>query len=166
MVVGRVAGAYGVRGWLKVACFGSARDSALPHAAHWYLSGRPDVDAAPRAARQARVHGAHVVAQLDGIASREAAEALKGAEVSVSRSAFPPLPEGEFYWVDLIGCRVESPRGTDLGVVSALADHGAHALLSVTGPDGVERLIPFVEPHVVDVDTGARRIVADWELDY
>lgn len=163
VVVGRVAGAYGVHGWVRVTPYSPARESVLCTAGTWWLEG-------PVPARwpiaQVRVHGDSVIARTPAVTSREQALALKGRELSVSRAVFPAGGDDDHYWVDLIGCAVVNPRGVGLGTVQTLADHGGHSLLVVGGPDGVERMIPFVEQYIVRVDTPARTIVADWDLDY
>jgi 16S rRNA processing protein RimM len=107
-----------------------------------------------------------------GVADRDAAESLKGATVHIRRSHFPALDNNEFYWVDLVGLKVENLRGEVLGRVSELMDNGAHPILVVQaaaeGGDGKPKqwLIPFVEHLVPTVDMAGGRIVADWELDY
>jgi 16S rRNA processing protein RimM len=121
---------------------------------------------------QAKLHGEDVVASLMGVADRNAAEALKGATVQVRRSHFPPLADGEFYWIDLIGLAVENLQGESLGLVADLMDNGAHPILRVTAPTAGESekpkewLIPFVDQFVKTVDQGARKITVDWGLDF
>ncbi|MGQ0598739.1 ribosome maturation factor RimM [Aquabacterium sp.] len=121
--------------------------------------------------KQAREQGDIVVATADGLDDRNAAEALKGARVYVSRSAFPTPDEGEFYWVDLIGLDVLNKEGEALGKVVDLLDTGPQSVLRCEGEPGedgkpVERLIPFVAAYIVSVSLADRRIVADWGLDY
>ncbi|OZB46941.1 MAG: 16S rRNA processing protein RimM, partial [Thiomonas sp. 14-66-4] len=85
------------------------------------------------------------------------------------REDFPPARENEYYWVDLIGCTVRNREGLDLGTVSGLLDSGAQSILQLqtTVDDRQrERLIPFVDAYIVEVDIDARRIVADWQPDY
>lgn len=121
--------------------------------------------------KQARDQGDVVVATAEGLEDRNAAEALKGARVYVSRSAFPTPDEGEFYWVDLIGLDVVNKEGEALGKVVDLLDTGPNSVLRLEGDAGedgkpVERLIPFVSAFIVSVSLADRRIVADWGLDY
>ncbi|HJV81970.1 ribosome maturation factor RimM [Noviherbaspirillum sp.] len=168
VLVGYVAGAYGIKGWVRIRPYSSDAD-ALLHAKTWWLD-KPvlrDVDM-----MQAKIHGEDVVAQLMGVADRDAAEALKGAAVQVRRSHFPPLSDDEFYWVDLLGLSVENLQGESLGTVADLMDNGAHPILRVLEPaasDGdkpQEHLIPFVDQFVKTVDQSARKITVDWGLDY
>ncbi len=165
MAVGRIVGAWGVRGWLRVQPFNAAPESVLLQARTWWLAGR-------RALRvtRARVQGEDVIAEPLEPLQREAVLALKGTEVLVSRATFPESAPGEYYWVDLIGCEVSNPAGYRFGTVLSVDDHGAHPLLDV-GSESKDasterRLIPFVGHFIVEVDLAGRRIVVDWEADY
>ncbi len=164
--VGYVTGAFGIQGWVRIKPYSSDAD-ALLHVRRWWVD-KPelrDIDM-----RQAKLHGDEVVAQLTGVASREAAEALKGAMVQVSRRHFPALSNDEFYWVDLIGLDVVNLQGVPLGLVSDMMDNGAHPILRVAMPeDGGklrEILIPFVDKFIDAVDQSAKKITVDWEPDY
>jgi 16S rRNA processing protein RimM len=107
------------------------------------------------------------VAELDGVADRTAADALKGWAVHVPRTSFPTPAPGEYYWVDLIGLLVVNREGEALGTVRELLDTGAHSVLVITaGGDAPDRLVPFVDAYVDHVDLPQRRITVDWGLDY
>jgi len=164
VLVGHIAGAYGLKGWVRVRPYSSEAD-ALLHAKTWWLD-KPELRDVER--MQAREHSGDVVAQLMGVADRDAAEALKGAAVQVSRSHFPALDDNEFYWVDLIGMTVENLQGESLGAVKDMMDNGAHPILRVQPADekAQEMLIPFVDRFVIKVDRDARKITADWGFDY
>jgi 16S rRNA processing protein RimM len=99
------------------------------------------------------------------VADRTAAEALKGLEVHVSRADFPKPAEGEYYWIDLIGCAVRGQHDAALGSVSAIDDHGAHPILILVDGEH-ERLVPFVGHYIVAVDLEARLIRVDWHADW
>ncbi len=120
--------------------------------------------------KSAREQGDVVVVTADDLADRNAAEALKGARVFVSRSAFPTPDEGEFYWIDLIGLDVRNPQGEALGRVIDLLDNGPQSVLrcEYEGAEGkpAERLIPFVSAYILSVSLADKLIVADWGLDY
>jgi 16S rRNA processing protein RimM len=183
--VGRVLGAWGIKGGIKVAAF-AADPQALFAATAWLLKPA-DTPTARTAARLMpavlQVHGVReqgdaVVAQAVGIVDRDGAEALKGARVFVSRANFPLPDRDEFYWVDLIGAVVVNRDGVTLGEVAGLIETGPHCVLrvrapasgpaavSVEGDAALERLVPFVEAYVDSVDVPGRRIVVDWGLDY
>ena len=179
--LGRVGEAWGIKGWVRIQPH-SADTEALFATKDWYLQP-PE----PRFARgfsafqgsvlsrvaDIKVHADGVVARFEGMDDRNAAEALKGVRIHLPRSAFPATPEGEYYWVDLIGLQVFNREGVDLGVVRDLMPTGPTSVLVLEYPvvqDGVEtvaeRLIPFVSAYIDDVDRVARRITADWGVDY
>lgn len=168
VLVAHVTGAYGIQGWVRIKPY-SADADALLHAKTWWLD-KPDLHDVDM--MHAKIHGEDVVAQLMGVADRNAAEALKGAAVQIRRSHFPPLSNDEFYWVDLIGLAVENLQGEALGTVGDLMDNGAHPILRVMTPQapGAEKtqelLIPFVDQFVKTVDQAAKKITVDWGLDY
>ena len=166
--VGRVVGGWGVKGALKVQPHSSAPE-ALFSSKRWFLrlpAQRPGASGPTRCLRivTAREQGDAVVATADDVGDRDAADALRGAQVFVSRASFPTPGEGEYYWVDLIGLDVVNREGAALGRVRGLLDLGPHAVLQVqpAAEDASDVLIPFVAAYVDDVDLSARRIVVDW----
>lgn len=172
--VGRILDAHGIRGGLKVQPF-AAEPEALLGTRRWFLQAPatpgPQV-ASPLPERlkitQVRRQGDLVVASAEGIADRNAAEALRGARIFVSRASFPSVGEGEYYWVDLIGLEVVNRQGERLGGVAGLLTTGPHCVLRITPPeaDAEERMVPFVSAYVDRVDLPGRRITVDWGLDY
>ena len=167
--VGYVSGAYGVAGMVRVHPF-SEDAGALLGVQTWWLD-KPTLHAVT--ARNAKLHGGDVVVQLLGVVGRDAAEALKGASVQIARSAFPALPEDEYYWSDLIGLAVVNMQGDALGQVADMMHNGAQSILRVAPAAQAddaekvsERLIPFVEQFVKTVDVSGKKIVVDWGLDY
>lgn len=167
VLVGHVTGAYGIKGWVRIKPYSADADAML-HAKTWWLD-KPELHDVE--AMQAKIHGEDVVAQLMGVADRNAAESLKGAVVQVRRSHFPPLSNDEYYWVDLIGLAVENLQGEHLGSVVDLMDNGAHPILRVAAPvQGEDKqkewLIPFVDQFVKTIDQQAKKITVDWGLDF
>jgi 16S rRNA processing protein RimM len=175
--VGRVIGAWGVKGGIKVKAFAAA-PQALFSTKRWYLAAPeipgPRPAAAPIAyplllrVTQAREQADSVVATVQDIADRDAAEALKGARVFVPRGSFPTPDEGEFYWVDLIGMAVANREGVRLGAVAGLIETGPHCVLRIQpeAADAAEVLVPFVDAYVDSVDQAGRLITVDWQADY
>jgi 16S rRNA processing protein RimM len=164
--VGYVSGAYGVAGAIRVTPYSTDAD-ALLNVKTWWLD-KPSLQGVT--VRTAKMHGGDVVTQLAGVVGRDAAEALKGAAVHIARSAFPQLPEGEFYWSDLIGLAVQNLQGEALGQVTDLMHNGAQSILRITPAaaeeKAPERLIPFVDQFVKTVDLAGKKITVDWGLDY
>jgi 16S rRNA processing protein RimM len=119
-------------------------------------------------------HSNSIVASVQDIVTREAAEELKSCSVWVSRQDFPELAEGEYYWVDLLGLSALNLQQQVLGQVIDLVDNGAHAVLRLayldTDENGVEvkreRLVPFVKAYIHEIDWIQRTIHIDWQLDY
>ena len=176
--VGRVLGAWGVKGGIKVKAF-AADPQALFSTKKWYLQPSDLLRPAPPSAIalslppllhvvQAREQGDAVVATVQEVTDRNAAEALKGARIFVPRTSFPTPGEGEFYWVDLIGLAVADSNADALGTVVGLIETGPHCVLRIQSDDATapECLIPFVDAYVVRVDLPGRRITVDWEADY
>lgn len=164
--VGHISGAYGIRGWVRVRPY-SADAEALLTVESWWLD-KPVQKSFE--AIEARWQGNDIVASLEGVADRNAAEALRGSVVRIARSDFPDLDENEYYWVDLIGLKAVNGQGICLGTVSNLIDNGAHSILQIQAdlPDGrkKELLIPFIDNYVGDVDFENGTVAVDWELDY
>jgi 16S rRNA processing protein RimM len=106
------------------------------------------------------------LAQLSGLADREAAARLNGAEVGVPRSALPVPGDNEYYLADLVGLEVVNRQGERLGRVAAVEEFGAHPVLRVADAAGTSRRIPMVDAFVDAIDLAARRIEVDWQLDY
>ena len=113
----------------------------------------------------ARAVGAEAYLTLEGVNDRDAAEALRGTEIWVPRSALPAPKPGEYYWVDLEGLRVETLEGVCLGTVDHLFSTGANDVVVVRGER--ERMLPFVQPEVVTrIDFDAGLMVVDWDPEF
>jgi len=163
LLMGRIHGAFGLRGELKVESF-SEPETALLGYQPWILRDARGHERSVSGARGRAANKGLVVA-LPGIDDRTAAEALRGTEIFVSRSALPPPRPGEFYWADLEGLRVRTVEGVDLGTVVQVLPTGANDVLVVHG--GRERMIPFVRPDtVVSIDLDAGEIVVDWDPEF
>ncbi len=182
--VARVLGAWGVAGGIKLKAY-AADPQALFSTKRWYLQpallqaggavAAPPKRAGTLAAAlppllrvvKAREQGDSIVATVQEVNDRDAAEALKGARVFVSRASFPTPDPDEFYWVDLIGLFVVNRAGHPLGQVVGLLETGPHCVLRIQPADAAapECLIPFVSVYVDAVDKTAGRITVDWELE-
>ena len=156
--VGAVAGAFGVRGEVRLKSF-CAEPEAI--AAYGPLATEDGTRSFAVTLTGQTKNG--LTARLGGIATREQADALRGTRLYVPRDRLPSLPDDEFYHADLIGLAVHDTGGTLLGRVSAVHNHGAGDLLEVSGPatppGGV--LLPFTRANVPTVDLAAGRLVAD-----
>jgi 16S rRNA processing protein RimM len=154
--MGRIAGSYGVRGWVKVAPGGGAAQG-LADAKEWWIGDKPYKVVA-------KVHGSTVVAQISGVHTREEALALKGSKVSVQREQMAAPGDGHYYHADLLGLEVVNGAGEVLGVVKRLFTNGAQDVMELSGKR--ERLLPWVPAVVKEVDLAEKRIVVEWEADW
>ena len=163
ILIGRIHGAFGVRGEVKLESLTEPQGNLVRYQP-WILR-----DAAGRerevSGAKARVGGKGLIGTLPGIEDRDAAEALRGAELFVPRSALPPPRDGEFYWIDLEGLRVENLEGVDFGRAAFVFPNGANDVLVVRGDR--ERMIPWLRPDFVRaLDFDAGRILVDWDADF
>lgn len=149
---GRVAGSYGVRGWLRVVVDEPGMLAAAPV---WWIGG------VARTVQESRPHSGTLLAKLEGIENPEEARKFKGKAVEIPRSA---PGEGRYYWADLVGLEVVNERGVILGVVKRMFSNGAHDVMELQGER--ERLLPWVPPVVKKVDLQTKRIDVEWQADW
>ena len=161
--MGRAGAPHGVRGAIRVRPESADPDALLAYG-EWLLRPRGGSWSAHRV-RGARGHGDGLVVELEGIESREAAGAWRGAEIGVPRESLPALAEDEYYQADLVGVSVVNREGVALGKLREFVESGAHPIARVIGDDDVERLIPWVAHCIDRVDIAARRIDVDWPAD-
>jgi len=160
--IGRVTGLHGVRGKVKVAAFSGDSEGVLAAKTLRLSGGRGKVPGAVEDYEVATAQraGGCAVFSLKGIDTVEAAEPLVKAVVSVRYEELPSLPEGEFYWIDAVGCLVVDEAGAPLGEVVSVHPGAAYDWLVVRRPGGEDGYLPVVEAFLRKVDTAARRVVA------
>jgi 16S rRNA processing protein RimM len=160
VVLGRIVGVYGVRGWVKIFSETEPREGILAYSP--WLVGDSQT---PKAVVEGRRHGKGVVARIAGCDDRDQAAALIDQEISITRDRLPPPRSDEFYWIDLEGLEVWTGDGYRLGVVDHLFATGANDVLVVSGER--ERLLPFVWGEVIrSVDFEQGRIEVDWDPEF
>ena len=152
--MGRVAGSYGVRGWIKV----QAPQQALAGCGKWSIGG------SEYPVEQVKEHSGTLLAKLAGLQSREAALKLKGCTVYVRREALPAPDEGHYYLADLVGLEVVNEQGLALGEVKRWLFNGAQDVMEVAGEK--TRLVPWSPAVVKAVDLETRKIQVDWGADW
>lgn len=157
IVVGAIGGAFGVQGEVRIKSF-----CAEPEAIADYL---PLETREGRSFSQLLLTGetsGALVGRLDGIATKEQADALKGHELLADRDRLPALPDDEFYQADLVGLEVFDTGGRSLGRIRAVQNHGADDLLEIHVPGATDTvLLPFTRSSVPTVDLTSGRVVAD-----
>jgi 16S rRNA processing protein RimM len=152
--MGRVAGSYGVRGWIRV----EEAQAALPKCGRWSIGGKE------YPVEQVKEHSGTLLAKLSGLESREAALKLKGSKVLVRRESLPEPQEGHYYLADLVGLEVVNEQGEVLGVVKRWLYNGAQDVMEVAGAK--TRLIPWTARVVREVDLGNKQIHIEWGADW
>lgn len=155
--VGAIAGAYGVRGEVRLKSFCADATAIASYAPLWLEDGSRSF-----AVTLGRAIPNGITARLGGIDTKEQADAMRGVQLFADRDKLPNLPDDEFYHADLIGLPVYDTGGAELGRVQAVLNHGAGDLLEVQGP-GLKAtlLLPFTRAVVPTVDLTAGRIIAD-----
>jgi 16S rRNA processing protein RimM len=164
LTMGRILGPWGVKGWIKVAPFTARPDALCGYPTWWIGSGGEwrEVDV-----EMAEAHADTVVAKLQGFEVRETVALLRGLEVAVPRASLPEAGADEVYWDDLVGLAVVNLQGEALGNVAEVFSNGAHEVIRVAEPGRKEdRLLPYVEAVVREVDLTAGRIAVDWGRDW
>ena len=158
VLLGKVSGVFGVRGWIKVYSYTRPKENILDYA-QWYVGNTLFK------VLQKKVHGKGIVALLANIDQRDLAEKLVDADIHVLREQLPKTQTDEYYWTDLIGLEVVNLAGISLGHIENLFETGANDVLVVKGER--ERLIPLVFDHVVlNVDVIAKKMQVDWDSDF
>lgn len=162
--VGRIVGASGVTGWVKLISFTAPARNVLDYSP-WRIVQADGKEQTVKVLAGKRT-GEALAAKLEGVIGRDNALALKGSEIQVLRSQLPDLSGTEYYWADLEGLRVVTEHGVALGTVQGLLETGANDVLVVAAADR-ERLIPYIRGQVVrSVDLASGVITVDWDPDF
>ena len=144
--VGRITAAHGVRGEVKIRCFTELPEDVGAYGPLHDANGHSLQLSSIRPAK-----GPFVVARIEGVNDRNAAEALAGHDLFVPRDRLPPPDEDEWYYSDLIGLTAVDPDGTSLGRVIAVHDFGAGDLIEIAPPSGKAFMVPFTAQCVPDI---------------
>jgi len=170
VVLGKLTSPYGVKGWLRVYSYTSPMEGILDYPV--WLVRQGDTPKRYRLV-QGRRQGKGLVALLEGCESREAAEALAGAEIVLPKAELPDLGGDDFYWHELEGLRVVTRDGSVLGRLDHLFETGANDVMVVKGSleadaiDARERLLPFLPEEVIlEVDLEGGVMTVDWDPEF
>ncbi len=157
VIVGAIGGAFGVQGEVRLKSYCADPQAIADYAPLYSEDGR--------AFAQIVLTGQlknGFTARIDGVVTKEDADALRNTNLYAERAVMPSLPDDEYYYADLIGLTVVDTGGATLGTVKNVMDHGAGDLLEITTPGQAETvLLPFTQAAVPTVDLTAKRIVAD-----
>lgn len=154
--VGAIAGAFGVRGEVRLKSFCTEPAAIADYAPLYTEDGSRSFTV-----KITRPVAGGLAARLGGVTTKEQADALRGLSLFADRAKLPGLPDDEFYHADLIGLEVLDTGGQPLGRVGAIHNHGAGDILEVRPPGGRAMLFPFTRAVVPTVDLAAGRIIVD-----
>jgi 16S rRNA processing protein RimM len=153
IVIGRVTKPFGIKGEIRIVPFTETFDA-------FSNSDFLVFDRALKKVKGMRVHKGNALVFLDGINNPEEAKALSGCFVKTDETNLPPKKKDEYYWFELIGMKVFTSDGRELGELVGITPTGANDVLEVQGVYG-EILLPMIEDVVVDVDTENNRMTVD-----
>lgn len=159
IVVGKVTGHFGVRGWLKVFSFTQPMENIASYS-QWYV-GEELIKGI-----KAKRHGKTMVAYFKGCDNRAKSQPYIGLDICIAAEELDDLPEGDYYWMQLVGLQVINLQGEHIGVVKSLFETGANDVMVVVNEAGQEHLVPYVMDNtvkVVDLDTKTMKV--DWQLE-
>ena len=166
VVLGRLVVPYGVKGWMHLHAFGDdpASWKRMPQ---WWLAPQDEDKSQWQAFKLAdlRQHSGNWIAKLEGVDSRDAAEAITGWYFAAPHEELPATKTGEYYWADLLGLQAVNMQGISLGVVESIIETGAHHVVKLVDGEQ-ERLLPFIEQYVKEVDVAGGKLMVDWQADW
>lgn len=161
IVVGRVGGVFGTRGWIKIFSYTRPRENIFDFTT-WELGSGESWKTFQLL--DSRRQGKGLIAALSETRDRDGAAALVDCHISIARAQLPEIDDGEFYWSDLVGLEVINHDNKSLGRVVRLLETGANDVLVVEGE--FQHLIPYVRNHyVLEVDLAGGRLCVDWHDD-
>lgn len=167
IVMGKIGAVHGVRGEVKIHSFTDPIENLFDYPL-WHL--RRDGETRQVRLASARSQGKGLVARIEGLEDREIARTYTGFEICVPRSELPELEQGEYYWHQLVGLQVVNREQQLLGKVSHLLETGANDVLVVRpcagSLDGRERLLPYTDDCVEQVDLDEGVISVEWDADF
>jgi 16S rRNA processing protein RimM len=156
LLIGRVAGSFGIRGQLKVVALTANIDHIQRKARTIYLGPRQTEH---RLISVLEHKPGLLIMTIDRVTSREAADELRGSDVSIRETDAAPLEEGEYFLHSLYGLKVLTDTGEEIGQVREVIETGANDVLVVSRPEGGEALIPVIQDVVRELDVEGGRIV-------
>ncbi len=153
IAIGRAVKPFGIKGEVKISPFTESFDAFKNSAVLVFGES-------PFKVSRIRIHKRAVLASLEGVDTPEEAKQLSGRLVKTEAKNLPPKEEDEYYWFELIGMRVSTTDGEDLGEITHITPTGANDVLHVTGARG-EILLPMIDQVVVSVDAESNSMVVD-----
>ncbi|WP_438951657.1 ribosome maturation factor RimM [Porticoccus sp.] len=164
VVIGRITAVHGVKGWLKIHSFTEPSDNIFDYQPWWLnIAGNWQ----KMRVTEQRFTAKGLMVHLAEIDDRDQARVYCQRDIYVAKKQLPVLDDGQYYWHQLEGMTVLTSQGIRLGIVESLMETGANDVLIVKGDDGSldqeERLIPYTDQFVLNIDLGTGMIEVDWD---
>jgi 16S rRNA processing protein RimM len=162
VVMGKVAGPYGVKGWIKVYSFAEKLESLLNYKKLFFSKDQrkwQEIEVG-----EIKLHGKTIIANFSDILNRSHAQEYKGYLIGVLKESLPKLNKNQYYWNDLIGFEVLNLKNYSFGLVETFIETGANDVIVVRGEK--DRLIPYTQKTIIEVDIVKDKIVVDWDEDF
>ena len=168
VIMGRIVAPYGVFGWLKVLPETEQLDGLLDYKTWWVGKNESGKDSDWRKLKveETKIHNDVIVVKLQGITERDGALACKGKQVAVPKALLPKLKADEYYWSDLIGLNVKNMQAVDFGKIIDVFATGANDVIATKSEAGIERLIPYIEGTILEVNMADKTMLVDWDADF
>lgn len=162
LIIGKLGAPFGTQGWIKVNSFTEPQENIFQYKPwQFYVNGRWAVIPI----KASRVHANPLIIQLENCLTPDAARLYTGVKIGVDATALLPLPQGEYYWSQLMGLQVFTPTGIPLGTVDHLMETGSNDVLVVIGDK--THCIPYLVNQVVlEVDLAANKMIVDWDPEF
>ncbi len=166
IIVGRIGGVYGVRGWLKIESYTRPKENIFTYFP-WLIhvnSSWKEVDIEETQQRGS----ARLLVKMTGIDTPEEAREYVHCELAVTQAVFPALNEGEYYWHDLIGLVVFNQDEINIGEIKDIVETGANDVLVIkkSGGNKAKTLIPLVmDVYIKQVDLIAKTMHVEWLIE-
>jgi 16S rRNA processing protein RimM len=166
LVIGKVGAPYGVKGWVKITTYTDETDGIFDYQP-WFIeqgNGQRVVEI-----EEWRRHSNGVIAKLAGVDTRDDAEAIKNLDITIEETTLPLLADDEYYWRDLVGMKVVTNKGYDMGTIKELFETGANDVLLVKANlndafGKKERMVPYlVDSVILSVDGDVKTVTVDWD---
>ncbi|MDH5570315.1 MAG: ribosome maturation factor RimM [Gammaproteobacteria bacterium] len=169
ILLGKISGLFGVKGWVKVHSDTEPRENILNYLP-WYL----DLNGQWQAMKvvESNKHGKGLIVRFVDCHDRDVSAALVGKRIAIKPEQLPPAEAGEYYWRDLQGLKVSNLEGIELGMISSMMETGSNDVMVVRNKDSkdeskLDRLIPFIQDQVVkEVNLDEGWMIVDWDADF
>ena len=162
IVMGKILGPHGIKGWIKIHPFTEKKDSLIDHKI--LMASKDEKLWQSFEVESMDVGDKFILAKFKGVDDRNAAEKLNKFFISLDKSSLPKLDENNYYWHELIGLDVKNNEGMYFGKVDSLIETGANDVLVVLGDK--EYLIPYIKQVILEVNLETNMIRVDWQNDY